>query len=277
MGLLVPHSRALTGEGTLGSASRPTTTWGTAVVASATPHALTGTKTTLIAATNKEYDRISVIVHSTYIAATITNGLLNLYLGAAGSEVLWIDSLQVGWAGGPAAGSPGRRYVFPIRVPRGVRISAEFRALIASDTAYVILDLDHTNGSAWVGAGVETLGQATAASRGTSITPGGTSEGAWATIGTSGRKYRYILPSVMGNNDTSIVAEWDRVDIGSGSAVKQGLENFILVNNATNELNQDWTYNPRECDIPASTALQVRARSHTTPSGVQYATLHGVY
>jgi len=277
MGLFVPHSRALKGETNLSSASRPTTTWGTTVTASGTPHALTGTPTQIIAATAREYDWIQITVHGTATAATVTDGLLNLYLGASGGT-LWIDSLMVGWAGGPTAGLPPRSYLFPIRVPRGVRISAEYRALIASDQVFVILELGSFNGGQWVGSGVETLGENTAASRGTSIATGGTSEGAWTSIGTTGRRYRYVMPSIMSNNDTTIVAEWDRVDIGVGSALYQGLENFILVNNATTESNwESETTHPRECDIPSGTALQMRARSHTTPSGVQYACIYGVY
>jgi len=49
MALLVPAARR--GARQLNYSGRPADTWGTVVTASATPHALTGTETQIIAAT----------------------------------------------------------------------------------------------------------------------------------------------------------------------------------------------------------------------------------
>lgn len=274
MALLVPASRKQSGQQNV--SGRPSATWGTTLTGSATPHALPASPTEVIAATTHEWEWIRLSFHGMAVATTITDALCNVYIGGAGSEVLLIDSLPCGWSSTAALGGIPTAYWFPLRIPRGARLSASLRNLIASDTCYIIIEGGVSNGEHWVGSGVETLGENTAASRGTSVTPGSTSDGAWASIGTTGRKYRYVNIGVMGNNDTSIVAEFMGWDIGSGSALLQNMELFMTSDNAT-EYQSPWTPRGFWCDIQSGTALQVRAQSHTTASGVQYATLHGVY
>lgn len=274
MGLLVPASRKQSGGQNYTAGARPSNTMGTLLTASATPHAL-GSKTQLIAATSYEAEWCRITFINSFISATLTDQLCNIYIGAAASEVPLIPNLQCGWAATITLGVP-MAYWFPLRIPRGARISADLRALIASDTVDVIFEYGVSNGEHWVGSGVETLGADTANSRGTAVTPGGASEGSWATIGTSSRKYRYITPGIQGNNDTTIAAESNTWDIGSGSALLQGLSDYYTVDLAAESQSQ-WTPRGFSCDIPASTALQLRGQSSTTPSGLQYATLHGVY
>lgn len=100
--------------------------------------------------------------------------------------------------------------------------------------------------------------------------------GAFATIGTSGRKYRYISPGIQGNNDTTQVAESITWDIGSGGSLLQGLQDYYTLDLSAESKSQ-WTPRGFWCDIPSGTSLQLRGQSSGTPSGLQYATLHGVY
>jgi len=253
----------------------PSATWGTNITASATPHALTGTETEIIAATTYEAEWIRITCQETQVSATNTDSLLNLYIGAAGSEVLFIDSLLAGWSGGTANGPP-RSYWFPVRIPRGTRISGELRALIASDTIEVLVELGVSNGAHWVGSGVETLGEDTAASEGTDVTPGSAAESTFVDIGTTGRRYRYIVPGVMGNNDTTLLAGLTAWDVGVGGVVYQGMEDWANADNST-ETQAPWTEQGFWCDIPSGTALQLRAAHHSTPSGLQTAALYGVF
>ena len=275
MALLVPATR----RGTIqrNYPGRPADTWGTVVTASSTPHALTGTPTQLIAATTYEAEWIRLTFSNTTTAATNTDGLVNLYIGAAGSEVLFMDSLLAGWSSSMLVGDGDvRTFWFPVRIPRGTRLSAEFRALIASDTVQIMLELGVAHGEHWVGSGVETLGEDTAASEGTDVTPGTTSEGTFTAIGTSGRRYRYITLNSMGNNDTTLLAGTNAWDIGVGGAVYQGMENFLTrdhggESNGTHDSYGFW------CDIPSGTALQLRAQASGSSSGLQTPALYGCY
>ena len=247
---------------------------GASVQASATPHALTGTPTAVVNSTDIEAEWIRIHVHGMSNTATNTNGLLNIYFGAAGSEVLVIDSLAVGWA--PTADAVGlpNTYWFPMRIPRGTRISAELRALIASDLVRVSVEYGASNGLHWVGSGVETLGEDTANSRGTSITPATTGSG-WTTIGTTGRRYRYIQVSCLGNNDTTAAATWLNWYLGTGSAIL-GHGGFMLSRIDSIEAHS-FRDNGRWVDIPSGTSLQLNVYSSAAPSGLIYAMIHGVY
>lgn len=275
MALLVPSARAMSGGQNYTSSARPSDTIGTVIAASATPHSL-GTITQLVASTSYEAEWIRIFVGNTALSATVTDQLVNIYIGAASSEVLFIDSLMAGWSAPLASGSY-TIYWFPVRIPRGTRISAANRALIASDTCHVLFEYGVMNGGqGWVGSGIETLGEVTGSSKGTAVTPGAGSEGSWATIGTSAYRYRYLVPGVMSSNDTTMVAETCRWDVGSGSAVYQNMADFWVYDSST-ENQTPWLARGWSCDIPASTSLQLRSRSSTTSSGAQTGTLYGVY
>jgi len=274
MPLLVAHPRSYAkGQDWTDEASPSSTNLGTTVTASATPHALIGTPTPIIASTSYEAEWIEITIHNTSTAATLTDALLNIYIGAGGSETLFIDSLAAGWTE-QANDSVPRTYWFPVRIARGTRISAELRALIASDTVKVGIRYGVSNGSHWVGSGVETLGETTASSRGTAVTPA-TSAPSWVSIGTSGRRYGYVDISVQGNNDTTLLGHTTSWSIGTGSALLHTLGGF-LTSSWTSEAHRQLRTG-RWCDIPSSTALQLRAWAGQSPSGLQYASIHGVY
>jgi hypothetical protein len=273
-----PSGRVVTAAGAdvIRTLTQFTATTGVTLTASATPHALPASPTEIISAANNtvEAEWIRIIIQATGTSATLTDALLNIYIGGAGAETLLIDSLSAGWAATTADTSLPNVYWFPIRIPRGTRISASLRALIASDTAEVIIELGVSNGTHWVGSGVETLGEDTANSRGTSVTSA-TSAPGWTTMGTTGRRYRYITVAAQGNNDVSILDGWVTWGIGTSSAVIQNLRH---IHTRTDNLEAHEYNNPGLwCDIPSGTSLQVQAWVTQAPSGVIYATLHGVY
>jgi hypothetical protein len=273
MSLAIPSARGQVRQRTY--SGRPSGTWGDTLTASATPHALPASPTQIIAATTYETEWIRIWIAETNATATNTDSLLNIYIGGAGSEVLFIDSLLAGWAG-PVGGSRSpRSYWFPLRIPRGTRISGSLRALIASDTAEVGIELGVSNGEHWVGSGVETLGEDTAASEGTDITAGGAAEGTFTAIGTTGRRYRYIIPNAMGNTDTTLLDGATAWDIGVGSAVYQNMQDFVTMDSSV-ELNFNTLDHGFWCDIPSGTALQLRGQ-HAATAELTTVALYGCY
>jgi hypothetical protein len=283
VGLLVPavasdRRRVEAGSSNLWSSVGNTwgSTTGVTCTASATPHALPASPTEILAAADNtvEAEWIRVYVHGMHASITNTDALLNIYIGGAGSETLFIDSLSVGWS--PTLDAVGLpfSYWFPVRIPRGTRVSASLRALVASDTCEVLIELGVSNGRHWVGSGVETLGEDTANSRGTAVTPETTGSG-WVSIGTSGRRYRHIALGVQGNNDISLNDGWLHWYVGSGSAILQDCG--ALLTRLDQSENHEWVDVGRWCDIASGTALQLNSYSSTGTSGLVYATLHGVY
>lgn len=274
MALLVPFARRLTQGQNYTAGSRPSNTLGTLVTASSTIHTL-GTRVELVASTAYEADWCRITCLNTGVSATLTDQLLNIYIGPQGSETILIANIQSGWSSPVTVGIPVILW-FPLRIPRGSRISADLQALISSDNCSVVFEYGFTNGETWAGSGVETLGANTAASRGTAITPGGVSEGSWVSIGTSTQKYHYLLPALMGNNDTTLTAGANSWDVGTGSNVLQEMQDFYSFDSGS-EVQSQWLPRGFWCDVASGTALQLRGQNSATPGGLQYATLYGVY
>lgn len=272
MGLLIPAPRFFAQEASY--SGRPTTTWGTALTASGTPHALPASPTEIIASTAQEYDRIVIEVSEMSTSATVTDGLVNIYTGAGGSEVIFIDSLLAGWTQTQGSTGPGFTYDFPVRIPKGTRISASLRALIASDTCRVRIQLYQTGG--WCGQGVETIGQLTATSRGTQITPGTTSDGTFTTLGTTVYTWKYVVCYQIGSADTTVNVGVIATDLGTGSALIPGLENFHTTN-TSGEIMVPHQADGRWVNVPAGTALQARCQSSTTDTEAKSVIAYGVY
>ena len=268
MSLLIPAPRFRAQERNY--SGRPSLTWGANPIAHATPHTL-GTKVEIIAATLYETTWIGVTIYGTTLAATDTAALVNIYTGAAGSEVILIPNLLAGWA--PIVQQGARRYEFPLRIPRGTRLSCDMQALITVDTCSVRVELADVDG--WCGAGVECLGADTAASKGAAVTPGGAAEGTFTAIGTSGRLYRYVFATLAGNSDTTLGNGVQGLDIGTGGALIAGLENFPV---ATNSLEYEVpTDEGRYVDVASGTALQARLQSDTTDTEAKTVCIWGVY
>ena len=258
---------------------RPSTTTGTLITASATPHTLSGTPQTIFAATSFDTFWVTVLVYASAIAVTDTSQLMNIYTGAASSEVVLIPNLLTGWAAAGNAAFPYRIYEFPLFIPQGTRISADLQALIGSDNVRVIMNL-YGGGfitGGWAGQGIECLGADTANSRGTLITPGSTSEGSWTSIGTSAYEYRYVLPMVARNSDTAAATRLLAVDIGTGSAVIDGQTDYLFQGNTSEVMSQQGSALGRFARIPASTALQARAQSSSSGVDGTDVCIYGVY
>jgi len=271
MGLLIPAPRF--GAQEFSYSGRPTTTWGTTLTAHATPHTEPASKTTIIAATVEEYDLITVEVSETSTSATLTDGLVNIYLGAAASEVILLPNLLAGWAQTINSTGPGYTYTFPVRIPRGSRISGTFRALITVDTVVVRVALFKTG--QWAGSGVESCGALTATSRGTQITPGGAAEGTFTALATTANLWRYVLAMQIGNTDVTANVGVMGLDLGVGSALIAGLENFYCTNTSGEIFVPH--HDGRYVDVASGTALQARLQSSTTDVEDKSVIAYGVY
>jgi hypothetical protein len=256
----------------------PTTTVGTQLPSSATPHAEPATKTTIIAATTFETDWVWLIVTNNFTATTITDSLVNIYIGAAGSEQLLIPNLLAGWVEAPGSGqtSDRRRYVFPLRIPAGTRISGTHRSVRASNTTLRVRMrlFGGGEGSHWTGTGVESVGAVTASSRGTLVTAGTTSDGTFTALGTTAHDWGYVLPMVAGCDGTALNSGAVAGDLGVGSVLIPGLDEFYYTN-STAETSSEFTCG-RFCFIPAGTALQMRLQTSGTASN-QSCVAYGVY
>lgn len=274
MGLLAPASRVTVSRN---YSDQPTTTWGTSLTGSATPHALPASPTEVIASTSYDSDWIVFQLHGTHVSTQQNDALCNVYIGAGGSETLLIDSLGAGLSGVIGGGYAPLFYFFPLRISRGSRISASLRARQISDVAGIMITLGINGDQEWHGIGVETLGEDTTESRGTGVTVGSGSEGSWTSIGTTGRRWRYLLLCHTGGTDASMQNGTIAWDISAdNSTVYQNMQE-LQSTLSTAELATKPFPVGAWCDIPSGTSLYVRGQADSAGMETQHVILYGVY
>lgn len=162
--LLVPHgsrpSRIQTSYST-------TSAEGVIVTASATAHTK-GAWSEVIASTSFDAIGVWIGLNDTGVASAANRALVDIGIGGAGAETVWIPDLDAGNAALWSAGYWGQVYYFPLYLPVGTRISARCQASTVSDTvgvAVVLLGGSRVPGC-WVGTRVTAYGVDSATSSG---------------------------------------------------------------------------------------------------------------
>lgn len=278
MPLLIPKPSALRYERSYGG--RPSITMGDALTSDSVANQFPSTYTELFASTEFDTTWINVTFHSNFAIGTDTSSLVSLYKGAAASEQPFIEYLAAGWVGPIASGYPVKRYGFPVRIPAGTRISARHQSVRTSQSVYIMVELlGEPPGSHWVGSGVECVGESTSTSRGTTVTPGGFSNGTLTSIGTNTYDWGYVLPVRHGqpSGDTSMNTGLGDMDLASGSDTAnliEGLDSFMC--DASNN-EYTWTVSEgRYCHVPAGTTLYLRSQFSGTAEDQDFL-IYGVY
>lgn len=251
------------------------------VTASATIHTK-GSWVELVAATDGPGQLVVVQAFGTATSAAATSMLLDIGIGAAGSEVVLIPDLGVGYTTGSAA-TPGRKWHFPVFVPSGVRLAARCQALIASDTVDVIIDV--YGGGAFDSqqcfSAVTAYGANAATSRGVSVANGGTAnvKGSWVQItAATTEDIAAIAIATQGAGSVTLSARSHLIDIGIGAAASEVVlaEDLFYVDNATEFQYQiePWPFVPFATPIPSGARIAARrqcsAASDTTCDLIVY-------
>lgn len=274
MSLGVPFHRGVMRSATW-PAGRPSATTGVTLTSSGTSHTI-GTLVELFAETTHETHFVRISFANSSTGGTQTDQLVNIYVGANGAEQVLIPTLLSGWAL-TLATDGFKTYEFPLHIPAGTRITAGVQALIASDTVECLMEIFNMPGQ-WTGSGVECIGVNVAASQGTAVTPGTTSDGSFTDIGTTAHEWRYVVPMMQGTlADTIMATDGAACDIGVGGGVYTNLEEFWF-KTSTNEVGFNFrSAMGRFCVIPAGTALQLRAQSYVSSVDPVDFCIYGVY
>lgn len=220
----------------------------------------------LISSTEFDVYGIYLLWGATFTSATVTDMLMDIGIGASGSEVTIINNLQVGW-------SERNRLFLPLHIPKGTRIAARAQGIIASDTVEVGIFLlggwSHPPFKCY--SYVDAYGADTANSDGLTHTPG--ASGAFssrASIGsTLAHNYEAFFPIISSNPaaDTTLLASTCYVDIGHDSVT---LGTFMF----ESFTNETWIgphpAMPIHQPLASGEQMQIRAASsHATPESFE--------
>jgi hypothetical protein len=239
----------------------PATTWGTQLTAHATPHDK-GAYATLMTATYDVYG-FWLGIAATSSSGAQTDMLLDVALGASQENVI-IPEFLCGWRGSVAAGPP--MHYFPIFIPRGTLVSGRIQALITIDTAQVLM-FANGGASALPGplfSGCDAYGTSTAASQGTSHTPGNSgAESTAADIGTTAAKHYGAVMLGVGGTLADVTSgdlsyHWE-LQIGAVTVAE-----WVTRTTSAEVTLGPFPLCPFHVSIPAGTQLQVRAECSST-------------
>ena len=258
--------------------ARPATTTGTQVTAGGSAHTL-GTKVVLFSSTAFDAWWVRVIIMASGTAATRTDALINIYVGADTAEQVIIPNLLAGATGTFSAQEPLKFYYFPLHIPAGSRITCDMQSVTASRTARVAMEL--WGGGfplSWYGKKVEAVGATPASSIGVSVTPGTSSEGSFTNIGTTSQESYYILPGIGGQlADTNNTNGVNSLDIGVGGSVYRECDDFWFEQN-NNENNGSLHGGlGRFVIVPSSTTLQARIQTSSGTAEAQDVIIYVVF
>jgi hypothetical protein len=238
---------------------------GTNITTSATIHTK-GAYADLIASVAKDSFGIYVMATGVGASAAATGYLLDVAVGAAGSEGIILPDLDVGFADDNQ--SQGKAWFWPLFIPSGSVLRARGQALVASDVAAIGVWLCQASNYPIDGGKVTAYGALAASSNGTSVTPGSGAFGAWTQIGATGavKRARYWTCGYDGKADTTIVVANVLVEIGVGpnSTSVDSIGVFKFSQTAAELINGPYPSMPIARDVPDGETLWARIASAET-------------
>lgn len=259
MGLMVPTPSQQLWQHNL-PATISATVPGTLVTASASINTK-GAYATLFAATTSEATGIVLAPVNNAVSAAVRNMLIDIAIGAAGSEVVIASNIMLNQTSQWGFSNP--YLFFPIWIPKGVRVSARCQCSFASRTVALAAWLvgGGGDGFAWSAfQGVETIGADPATSKGFEHALGATNTfSAWTNIGSvSSRLFKAIQPVAQQGSDTTMTSQVCYLEVGVNSVT---LMRYVVITNNVEASEGIIPPFPLYKRFPAGTQFMVRGTS----------------
>lgn len=264
------------------SAPRTSSRLGYVVVTGGASH-VKGAWVELVASSPGDTYLLMLSAGTTFVSAANTSMLLDIGIGAAGSEQLLISNLAIGYLDGILVS--GRYWLLPLYIPAGSRIAARIQGVVATDTAEVAIDL--FGGLPMEGASpsvvVDTYGANTATSRGVSLVASATAHvaGAWTEVSPAlPNDISRLFLGVQGNGSTTLATASSLIDIAVGPAGAEAvIASGIYVRSTTSEVIVNVAppgpVVPNATEVKAGSRLSARLTSSTASHALD-ATFHGL-
>lgn len=251
------------------SSTRATAT----ATASATPHTK-GSWTEVIATTISPANLVLLYL----TVATAANGvdtstLLDIGIGAAGSEVAIVPDLAVGYA------PVGLTYSIPVNIPVGSRVAVRCQSAVISKTVAVQVTFAQNPNGRRSASSLVSIGVDSATSHGVGLAAPGVAhtKTAWTQIiAATAEPFEAFLVGMQGNADLSFGAGAALVDIGYGAAGSEVvLAPDLPLNMTSTEIITGQSPNLIPARLPAGTRLAARWQCASTSNSLDVS-LYGV-
>lgn len=185
--------------------------------------------------TNDTYGLL-ICINGNNVSAGSRNSVVDIGIGASGSEVVLIPDLIAGNAVNYNVGGGGLWYFFPVALPAGTRIAVRGQGSVTTAFSVFVQALQNPASPALVKqAGVvEVIGMSLP--QGTAVTAGTGSEGAWTLLGaTVNECWHWQLGVQVTSGDTTHGANVYHIDLAEGDGTNFSLlmESVPFVTNTT--------------------------------------------
>lgn len=231
------------------------------ITASATAHTK-GSWSQIIASTTAQTTMINFAVISVNVSTADSATLLDIGVGAAGSETVIVPNIAIG-------GCSTAVFRIPVKIASGSRIAARIQGVRASQTAAInARDFQCVNATdaALIPTAVDVLGTSTATSTGTAMSG---ASGTWVEIVSSTSQPYIAFVIAPSTSDTDTASQGDAVyEIGvgaSGSEVRFGELNFAI------GASENFSVSPLRLntfgrEVPTGSRLAIRHNIAANPS-----------
>lgn len=240
-----------------------------------------GSVAELIASTSFDAYWVKIFATEYALAATASQGAMDILIGAA-TETVLIANLLMGYCGdfGNSTLQGWRQWDFPLYIPSGSRLSCQAAGARTSTAFRVAIYLYGGNGMPpyRVGQKVTTYGMGTVPD-GTSITPGASgAEGSWTQITASTSEAHFaFVPSFQVSGDSNTTAANQLVDIGVGAATEEEIaQSYWYCINGNEAMAGPLPSMPCFRDVPSGTRLAMRASNQGTNESGYNGVIHAV-
>jgi hypothetical protein len=215
--------------------------------------------------------------NSNAASAASRNTVVDVGIGAAGSEVVIIPNLIAGNAGTYGVGSGGLWYYFPMAIPAGSRLALRAQGTVTSAFGAYLQAFQAPLQPAMMkkASSVEALGMTVP--QGTAVTAGTTSDGSWTLLGTTTRQCWFWQVGVqVQSSDTAHIAGVYHIDIATGDGTN--FNTFLTAVYFSTTTGEQGNTLPTtvgcELPVPAGTDIYARAQCSGTPDPI-YITAYG--
>ncbi len=201
------------------------------------------------------------ILHGSLNCAASYDYLIDLGIGAAGSEVSIINNIILNNAQGEHVNYP---FIYPIFIPKGARLSvcvqSSYNGTAWADLSFYFIPIDR--GSFAPLSSCVTYGANEADSGGTSIDPGSTiyTKGSWVQLTAATTRRTRVMVIGVGNQDhKDRQYEFWNVDIAITSSKNIIIPDYCIRSHAACDFVAPYASMPFPVDIPAGSEIWVRA------------------
>lgn len=234
--------------------------------------------------TTRDVEFMVISIGGTAVSGAACRVLVDILVDPAGgsSYTPLINDLLGGFTSSADAAGQNCTYYFPIWIKAGTQIGVRARtqhtsAIATGRVSIAVMGQPSRPDMWWCGQAVESLGINASTSSGTDVTMAlaGT-WGSWTAIGTTTRRYGALQMGLDGSDasPSTMGGQWQ---IGVGSAQYPGTHTMHHSLSSTGPTMTRDGVGPLNCDIPAGTALQVRASASNVPTETLCCALYGVY